>query len=186
MRQWVMCLLACSLLGGPMAAGQAADTSAMPSAVGESYKLGSGDRLRITVFNEPTLTGEYSITSEGNVSMPLIGDVAAGGLSLGALQRLLTERLGAYVKQPRISVEPVTYRPYYILGEVNKPGQYPYSMGLKIEQAVAAAGGYTYRANRGTIFVRRADGKQEQRFRVREQLAPVLPGDTIRVGERFF
>ena len=152
----------------------------------ESYRLGAGDKLKITVYNEPTLTGEYAITSEGNVSMPLIGDVPAGGISIKALQQALTAKLASFVKDPIVSVEPTTYRPYYILGEVNKPGEYPYSMGLKVEQAVAAAGGYTYRANRGTVFVRRSENEKEQRFNVKEQRVPVLPGDTIRVGERFF
>jgi polysaccharide biosynthesis/export protein len=166
---------------------QAAPAPAATASVAkESYRLGAGDKLKITVYNEPTLTGEYAITSEGNVSMPLIGDVQATGISIKELQTALTTKLASFVKDPIVSVEPTTYRPYYILGEVNKPGEYPYSMGIKVEQAVAAAGGYTYRANRGTIFIRRSEDQKEQSFKVKEQRVPVLPGDTIRVGERFF
>jgi polysaccharide export outer membrane protein len=183
---WVLAVSAVVPAIAPSAAIAAKSGDSSPAVVQEGYLLGAGDKLKITVYNEPTLTGEYAITSEGNVSMPLVGDVSAKGISIKALQEALTSKLASYVKDPIVSVEPVTYRPYYILGEVNKPGEYPYSMGLKVEQAVAAAGGYTYRANRGTIFVRRSEGEKEQRFNVKEQRVPVLPGDTIRVGERFF
>ena len=180
-------LLCIGLLVGSAPLAAPAQGDPLPSnAAQPSYRLGPGDKLRITVYNEPSLTGEYTLTSEGHVSMPLVGEVAAAGLSLADLQRDLTTRLASYVKQPRVSVEPTTYRPYYILGEVNKPGEYPYAQGLKVEQAIAAAGGFTYRANRGTVFVRRDSNPHEQRLRLREQLVPVLPGDTIRVGERFF
>jgi polysaccharide biosynthesis/export protein len=151
------------------------------------YRLEPGDRLRITVFNEPTLTGEYVVTAEGSISFPLIGDVPARGSSMTQVRDVLRTRLAdGYLNDPRIAVEPVNYRPYYILGEVNRPGEYPYSVGLKIEQAVAAAGGYTYRANRRTAFLRRTDDAQEKRVNVRKQIVRVLPGDTIRIGERYF
>jgi len=158
----------------------------VPPTTVTGYTLGSGDKIRITVFNEPSLTGDYTITSEGNVSMPLVGNVAASGLSLVALQASLVSRYAPYIKDPRVSVEQTTYRPYYILGEVNKPGEYVYAAGLEVSQAIAAAGGYTYRANRGAVSVRRAESTKEDRFKLRNQIVPVRPGDVIRVGERFF
>ena len=153
----------------------------------DSYKLGSGDRLRITVFGEPTLTGEYIVTDNGSIAFPLIGNVPAGQNSLGALQEQIRTRLAAgYVKDPRVSAEVLTYRPYYILGEVNRPGQYPFAVGLRIDQAVAAAGGFTYRANTRRLFLRRADDDMERTVDIRGQSPIVLPGDTVRVGERYF
>jgi polysaccharide export outer membrane protein len=152
-----------------------------------AYRLAPGDKLRITVFNEPTLTGEYSVTSEGTISFPLIGNIPARNTTLTEFQDALRRRLAdGYLNDPRVAVEPVAYRPYYILGEVNRPGEYPYSVGLKIEQAVAAAGGYTYRANRRKAFLRRTDDQDERHVDVRKQAVLVSPGDTIRIGERYF
>lgn len=185
MRFTAACLAACLSLAGMTSATNAADVATSVAAT-DTYKLGPGDKLKITVFNEPTLTGTYTLTSAGAVSMSLIGNVPAVGLSLEDLQQTLTQRLSAFVKQPRVSVETESYRPYYILGEVNKPGEYPYANGLRAEQAIAAAGGFTYRANRGTIFLLRADGRREVRLRMKDGRVPVLPGDTIRIGERFF
>ena len=100
---------------------------------------------------------------------------------------MLRQRLAAgYVTDPRISVEMLSYRPYYILGEVAKPGEYPYSFNLKLVQAIAAAGGYTYRSNTRKVFLTRADDKKEHKVDLRAQSITVLPGDTIRVGERYF
>ena len=152
----------------------------------DSYKLGPGDRLRVTVFDEPTLTGEYIVTDNGTVAFPLIGNVPAGANSLGALQEQIRSRLAAgYVKDPRVSAEILIYRPYYILGEVNRPGQCPFAVGRRIDQAVAAAGGFTYRAGTRKIFLRRADDTIERTVDLRTQNPIVLPGDTVRVGERY-
>jgi polysaccharide biosynthesis/export protein len=152
-----------------------------------AYRLDAGDKLRITVFNEPSLTGDYSVTTDGALSFPLIGEIPVKGHTLEEVRNMLRQRLGdGYLNDPRVAVEPVSYRPYYILGEVNKPGEYPYSTGLQIEQAVAAAGGYTYRANRGTAFLRRTGDVEEKHVKVRKELLQIQPGDTIRIGERYF
>ena len=152
----------------------------------ESYALGAGDKLRITVFNEAALTGEFTVTPLGTIAFPLIGDVPVRDRTIGDLRQMLTGRLGeGYVNDPRVSVEVLAFRPYYILGEVNKPGEYPYSTGLTLAQAVATAGGYTYRANRRRIFLRRTKA-QERTVDLRGEAVSVLPGDTIRVGERYF
>jgi polysaccharide export outer membrane protein len=152
------------------------------------YTLGPGDKLRITVFGEETLTGEYGVTGAGDVSFPLIGNIPVAGRSIEDVQAELTTRLGSgYIADPRVSAEIITYRPYYILGEVGKPGQYDFSVGLTVEQAVAAAGGFTYRANSRRVFLKRATDTREMLVDLRETPSfPVRPGDTIRVGERFF
>ena len=161
---------------------------ATPVAADRPYELGAGDRLRITVYGEETLTGEYRVAGNGSLSFPLIGNVEAQGRTVEQLQSSLTEQLAAgYLADPRVSAEVLDYRPYYILGEVNRPGQYPFAYGLTIEQAVAAAGGFTYRANDDRIFLKRALDTQEKVVDLDKTPAfRVLPGDTIRVGERFF
>jgi polysaccharide biosynthesis/export protein len=152
------------------------------------YTLGPGDKLRITVFGEETLTGEYGVTGAGDVSFPLIGNIPVAGRSIEDVQAELTTRLGSgYIADPRVSAEIITYRPYYILGEVGKPGQYDFAVGLTVEQAVAAAGGFTYRANSRRVFLKRATDTREMLVDLRETPSfPVRPGDTIRIGERFF
>ncbi|MDB5701415.1 MAG: polysaccharide export protein [Sphingomonadales bacterium] len=152
-----------------------------------SYALSAGDKLRITVYSEPALTGEYAINSAGNVAFPLIGDIPAANGPVEKLADAITAKLArGYVKDPRVSVEVLNYRPYYILGEVNKPGGFPYSVNLTIEQAVAAAGGYSYRANRRYAIVRRANEPEEHSVDLRGRPSYVLPGDTIRISERYF
>ncbi len=180
--------LAVILLLAPSASAVSADTASSAITDDQTYRLGAGDKLRITVYNEPNLTGEYGISAAGNLSFPLVGNVPAKGTTIEDLQATLHNRLaqGEFVKNALVNVEVLNYRPYYILGEVNKPGEYPFSVGLRLEQAVAAAGGYTYRANRGTIFLRRADDARERKVKLREQTLHVMPGDTIRIGERYF
>lgn len=152
-----------------------------------AYKLGPGDRLRITVFGETTLTGEYQVTDDGSVAFPLIGNVPAAQFPLVALRDAIAAKLAAgYVKDPRVSVEVLAYRPYYILGEVNRAGQYPFVVGLRLDQAVAAAGGFTYRANMGKAFLRRAGDPAEYKVDLRHGNVTVMPGDTLRIGERYF
>lgn len=170
---------ACAALPPPLAPSTAAS---------DGYALGPGDKLRITVYNEPTMTGEYAVSASGTVAFPLIGSVNARNMTLEALQDGIRAKLagGGYVKDPRVSVEVLNYRPYYILGEVNRPGEYPYSAGISIEQAVAAAGGFTYRAQNRHLFVRRARQDGERSVDLRGPTVEVLPGDTIRVGERYF
>ncbi|WP_232725756.1 polysaccharide biosynthesis/export family protein [Qipengyuania seohaensis] len=154
----------------------------------EIYPLGTGDKLRVTVFGEDTLSGEYTVTGDGDISFPLIGNVPASGRSIEELQATLTAMLdNGYVNDPRVSAEVLEYRPYYILGEVNRPGEYPYSVGLTVEQAVATAGGYTYRANDERVFLKRSDDTQEKLVDLERSPAFRLrPGDTVRVGERYF
>ncbi|WP_232318279.1 polysaccharide export protein [Sphingomonas sp. TDK1] len=149
------------------------------------YLLAAGDRVRIIVFNETSLTGEYSVTPQGTIAFPLIGTIQADGKTTEDVSQFVREKLKqGYVLDPRVSVEVISYRPYYILGEVNKPGEYSFSNGLTVQQAVAAAGGFSYRANRGKVFLRRRAG-EERTVDLNGPAVQVLPGDTIRVGERY-
>jgi polysaccharide export outer membrane protein len=177
----LMLLAACGGGGGDVPRARIIDDAS-------PYVLGPGDKLRITVFGEETLTGEYGVTGAGDVSFPLIGNIPVAGRTVEDLQTELTTRLGSgYIADPRVSAEIINYRPYYILGEVSKPGQYDFAVGLTLEQAVAAAGGFTYRANTRRVFLKRATDTREMLVDLRETPSfPVRPGDTIRVGERFF
>lgn len=150
------------------------------------YRLGSGDRLRIIVFGEDTLSGEYTVDGSGAVSLPLIGEVAADGLTLREFQRAVEASLReGYLNDPRVSAEVMNFRPYYILGEVGSPGEYPFTSGLTVINAVATAGGFSYRANTRRVFIKRAGSDREVEYPLTVN-TPVQPGDTIRIGERFF
>ena len=172
----LLALMSCASLPPPVA-------SAAPS----GYHLAPGDKLRISVFSEAALSGEYGLTPAGNVAFPLIGLVRAEGASIEALQEAIRARLAdGYLKDPRVSAEVIAYRPYYILGEVTRPGAFPFAVGLTLDQAVAAAGGFTYRANHSRAFVRRADDSEETVVDLRRGPVPLGPGDTVRIGERYF
>ncbi|MGH6910771.1 MAG: polysaccharide biosynthesis/export family protein, partial [Phenylobacterium sp.] len=151
-----------------------------------SYQLGTGDKLRITVFGEEALTGEFSVGDRGTVSFPLVGEVPAAKRSVAEFKSSLTAALkDGYLLDPRIAVEVLTYRPYYVLGEVGKPGEYPYTSGLTVLNAVAAASGFTYRANTKRVFIKHAGAAAEEKLPL-TATQTVAPGDTIRIGERYF
>ncbi|HEY8618280.1 MAG TPA: polysaccharide biosynthesis/export family protein [Phenylobacterium sp.] len=167
---------------GGAAAGQAAE------AVREvpEYRLGAGDKIRVITFGEEDLTGEFQVGGAGKVSLPLLGELEASGLTAREFQGRVEAALKqGYLKDPRVSVEVLNYRPFYILGEVTKPGEYPYTNGLTVLNAVATANGFTYRANKSRVFIKRADGEKEEAFPL-TSTTKVAPGDTIRIGERFF
>jgi polysaccharide export outer membrane protein len=150
------------------------------------YRLGPGDKVRVITFGEDSLTGEFFVGGSGNISLPLIGEVRALGLTIPEVQRAIeTELQQGYLREPRVSVEVLNYRPFYILGEVQNPGEYPYTNGLSVLNAVATAGGFTYRANNRRVYIKRSDADEEREFPL-TPLTPVAPGDTIRIKERFF
>lgn len=152
----------------------------------EEYKLGTGDKVRINVFNEPTLSGEFAVSSTGMLSLPLIGDVVATGQTPAEVATVVQGKLAdGYLRDPKVSLEVSTYRPFFILGEVKAPGQYPYLTGLTVQNAVATAQGFTPRASKDVVFIRRAGATGEIAYRVSPDLR-VLPGDTIRFAERYF
>lgn len=167
--------------------GAAVDSvSAAPAAEAPVYRLGADDKVRINVYGEDALNAEYLVGSDGNISFPLIGMVQAKGLTLAELQDLLTRRLTeSMLNDPKVSIAVVEYRPFYVLGEVQKAGQYPYRTGMTVLAAIATAGGFTYRANEKTVMIQRFGETQERNFPLSPQTI-VAPGDTIRVKERYF
>lgn len=152
----------------------------------ERYQLGSGDQIRVTVYGEDDLSGEFELDGTGTIAMPLIGAVSIGNRNLGDAEALITAQLAdGFLVNPRVSIEVLNYRPFYILGEVKQPGSYAYVSGMTVLNAIALASGFTYRASENKIEVtRRIDG-EEQKMRI-ELTAAVLPGDILRVPERFF
>ena len=152
----------------------------------QSYKLGPGDKLRVIVFQEPDLSGEFEVDSQGQVSLPLIKPIITAGMSLREFRTELERRLKAgYLVNPRVSAEILNYRPFYITGEVGRPGEYPYVAGMNVLKAIAMAGGYTYRANTSKVLLTRSSKKEGEWHEPKANLT-ILPGDYIRVPERFF
>ena len=152
-----------------------------------AYRLGPGDKVKVTVFNEPDLTGEYQVSDTGNIALPLVGAIPAAGASAKELQERLARRLGGgYVRSPRVTVDVTSYRPFNVFGEVKTAGQFAYRPGLTVQDAVAMAGGFTYRANSHTAYIRRAEARGEQTIQLDTERVPVMPGDSIRVPERYF
>jgi polysaccharide export outer membrane protein len=178
--------LLASCAGGGGSATQAAPSSvALPADANLDYRLGSGDKLRVIVYGEQDLSGEFDVTGTGRVSLPLIGQVQAAGKTLDEFsQEVATELQKGYLTNPKVSVEVLNYRPFYIIGEVDKPGQYPYTNGMTVLNAVAVASGFTYRANEDRVFITR-DGAKEVEYPA-SQSVRVLPGDIVRIPERFF
>ena len=159
---------------------------AAPAAAQPAYTLDSGDKLRVVVFGQDGITNSYIVGADGNVNLPLVGAVPARGFTTAQLSQMISERLKqGYVREPHVSVEVETYRPFFILGEVTTPGQYPYVANMTAETAIAIAGGFSPRADKRQVeLTRNASG---QSFKGEVPLSyPVRPGDTIQVKERWF
>ena len=154
---------------------------------GDSNKLGPNDRLRITVFGQPTLTGEYTLDGNGVLAFPLIGNVPANGSTTIQLQQAITAKLQPdYMVNPNVSAEVITRRPFYVIGEVQKPGNYPYVTDMTAVNAIAMAGGFTRRARKNDFYIRRLD-KDGKMVRMEANSGTVLQaGDTLEVRERVF
>lgn len=148
--------------------------------------LAPGDKLRVTIYGEDKLSGEYQIDPSGSLSLPLAGSIRAAGLSKTELERLIPRRFPADIlRNPRVTVEVVSYRPFYILGEVEKPGEYQPRSGLNVVSALAVAGGPTYRASKSRVLIQRGGVGPFQEYPL-EPTVPIYPGDLVRVPERFF
>jgi len=151
-----------------------------------SPRLQAGEKIRVTVYGETSLSGDYQIDPSGFVSVPLAGAVKAAGLSLSELEQdLITNFRSQYLRNPQVTVSVIEYRPFYIIGEIQKPGAYPYSSGLNIMRAIAIAGGTTHRASKSTIEIQHADEKEMREYSLAAS-APLLPGDVIRIPQRYF
>jgi polysaccharide biosynthesis/export protein len=146
------------------------------------YHLDAGDKLRVVVFGQEGLTNTYAIDAGGSITMPLIGAVAARGKTPAGLAADISARLrNGYIREPSVAVEVETYRPFFILGEVAAPGQYPYVPNMSVESAVAIAGGFSPRAKRDSVTLTHNAGRA-----IVPLGTPINPGDTIFVGERWF
>jgi len=157
-----------------------------PAPAMNHYTLDSGDRLRVVVFGQEGLTNSYLVSATGQLDMPLIGSVAARGLTTDQLSARIADLLRqGYVRDPHVAVEIEAYRPFFILGEVTQPGQYPYVANMTVETAVAIAGGFGPRGYKQSVIVSRNYGGQVYRFKT-PITAQVQPGDTIQVQERWF
>jgi protein involved in polysaccharide export with SLBB domain len=156
-----------------------------PASAQGGYRLGTGDKIKVTVFGEDDASGEYEIDATGAISARLIGRMAVKGMTVSEVEQMLIDqyRSRGFFRNPRISIELVNLRPFFILGEVEKRGSYPYVNGLTVAQAVAIAGGYTYRASRGRITIQRVGAPKEE---AATEDTLVYPGDIVRVPERFF
>lgn len=199
MRAWALALIMSLMVGAAVAqsptsgevgqhpADASSQTDTSQAETKFDYRLGSGDKVRVIVFGEASLSGEFLVPGgEGAISFPLVGDIKAAGLTVSELQTELEAKLrDGFLKEPRVSIEVLNYRPYYIMGEVGKSGEYPYTNGLTVLNAVATAGGFTYRADRSKVYIRRADATKEEAQKL-TTTTPVEPGDTIRIGERYF
>lgn len=152
----------------------------------EVYRLSVGDRLAIKVFGQADLSGEFEIDSNGQISYPLLGQVPASGHTADELRGIIASDLNRdFIVDPRVSVEVLNFRPFFILGQVNAPGSYPYVNGLTVRQAVAVAGGFTRRARQADVIIVRDSADGMRRFRATLN-ARVLPDDTIEIERRLF
>lgn len=158
----------------------------LPAKAEGPYKLGAGDRVRLVVFGQEELTGEYLVSDSGFVTVPLIGAVDAEGMSVQELEDAVSQKLAeGILVAPNTTVEIATYRPFYILGETRAPGQYPYVPRMTVLTAVSISGGFTFRADQDTVSITREVNGELAEFRA-DPLALVQPGDVINVYERYF
>lgn len=171
------------ILVHPLTASAEPSTAPLSST---SYQLGPGDELKITVFNQDDLSGEYTVTGTGHISLPLIGAIEAEDLSIPQLEQRIVKALKPdYLLNPRVSIEVLNFRPFYILGEVKEPKSYPFVDGMSYLNAVAIAGGFTYRAKKDHVIVIRMNDPNKEELTL-EMDEKVMPGDVIRIEERFF
>jgi protein involved in polysaccharide export with SLBB domain len=152
-----------------------------------NYRLGTGDKIRVVVLQDTEFSGDYEVNATGGISARMLGPIEIAGKTLAEVEEMLRDRYkeGGYLVQPRLSVELVTTRPWYIVGEVSRVGQFPYVNCLHVIQAIAIAGGFTRRASKSHITIKRFFSKSSEEEYVTEDTL-VEPGDVLRVGERYF
>jgi polysaccharide export outer membrane protein len=182
----MLCLCAPAAAQTPAAEPARSAQPAQPAAPGDdlstSYRLGTGDEISVAVFNEPDLKVSQKIGAEGEISMPLLGDVRAAGLTPAQLASQLEDKFrGGYLLDPNVTVTVLTYRPFYVVGEVARPGAYPYAPDLTIAGAIATAGGFSKDAARGDVYLRRMGETDETKVKSAEAVS-LRPGDTLRIG----
>ena len=164
----------------------AQNTAGQSAFTAQQYLLGPGDQLRVIVFGQEDLSGDFEIDGTGLLSLPLIGKIRVGGNTLAEAESTIIKELKPdYLKDPHVSLQVLNYRPFYIIGEVQAPGSYPYVNGMTILEAVAIAGGFTYRAKESRMKIIRATDSTRQKNTVSPGTV-VFPGDVIEIPERFF
>jgi protein involved in polysaccharide export with SLBB domain len=179
----LLSLAACTIAAGPVDPIPAADSYARASY--GTYTLRPSDQLRIKIYDDQNISGDYQIDSSGFISIPLAGRIKAGGLTPAQLERSIESRLSGVLKKPGVNVQITTYGSLYVHGEVKRAGDFAYRPGTTVMDAIALAGGYTYRANEREVAVIRAGSNMERIYPMSVRI-PVFPGDNIRIPERFF
>ncbi|MCW2284310.1 polysaccharide export outer membrane protein [Rhodoblastus acidophilus] len=182
----VLALAGCENVASLGPATQEQQTALINQASKTSPQLQPGDKIKVTVFGEDRLSGEFEIDSAGYVSLPLAGTIKAAGLSKQEMEQALAKKFNSeYLRNPKVTVDISSFRPFYIMGEVSKPGEYPYRNGLNVMSAVALAGGATYRAKQSTVMIQHVGEEAFTEYPLAPTI-PVLPGDLIRVPQRYF
>lgn len=178
-------LAACTGTGQPVLSS--GDRYRANGLITDVYKLGAGDKVHVSVFNEPQLTADFVVDSQGQLSLPLLGSTDVQGKTVSEVATLAEDRYRSrhFLVAPQVTVEVITYRPFFIVGEVRMPGQYPYVSGLTVWNAVATAQGFTPRARKKVVYIRRFGENAELPYALSPDLR-VWPGDTVRFGERYF
>jgi protein involved in polysaccharide export with SLBB domain len=181
------CLTACDDSAGTTVPASTPDSTALDVAQPAEYRLGLGDKVRIKVYGADQIGGEFEVDLSGSIDAPLLGTLKAAGYTTPELRKQIAQKLKAdnIVDNPQVSVDLVAASPFYVLGEVEKSGEYPYHAGLNVVSAIATAGGFRYRANQSKVFIRRR-GQQAEIVLPTSSAAPVYPGDIVRVPGRFF
>ncbi len=186
---WGLALLCLALAPGAAFAREVISTGDRYSPLttgAEDYRLGVGEKVKITVFDEPSLSGEFAINADGLLSLPLIGGIPAIGKTPAEISGIVRSKLAdGYLRDPKVSAEITTYRSFFVLGEVKMPGTFAYSIGMTALNAIALAQGFTPRAQKSIVFIRMAGSSNEEAYRLTPDLR-VRPGDTIRLGEKYF
>jgi protein involved in polysaccharide export with SLBB domain len=184
----VFCLLAvigCSA-GSNLGPVSEAEQNAIIEAAKGSPRLQAGEKIRLTVYGEASLSGDYQIDPSGYLSLPLAGTVKAAGLTQAELEQELSRKFRSeYLRNPKVTVSITEFRPFYILGEIERPGAYPYTSGLNVLSSIAIAGGTTYRGSRSTVLIQHP-GESGMREYPLASSVPILPGDIIRIPQRYF
>ena len=179
-------LIALTILAGCVSQTVQSTTVPPAAAAGADYVLGPGDKIRLSLYGDDTFKGEFQVSDNGTVSLPLIGAQMAGGKSIDQFSADVEAALAnGFYNEPRLSAEVLNFRPFYILGEVKNPGEYPYVADLTLARAVAIAGGYTYRADQTVVSLQRSYADEPLRVPASAGLE-LGPGDTIQVLERYF
>ncbi|HVQ20635.1 MAG TPA: polysaccharide biosynthesis/export family protein, partial [Terrimicrobiaceae bacterium] len=176
-------LLACGCTASSLSE---AEQQSLAAASVASPQLQPGDKIRVNVYGEDKLSGEYQLNQSGQISLPLAGTIEAKGLTQSELEQALAKKFRSeYLKHPKVTVTIATLQPYYVMGEVEKPGEFAYKSGLNVLTALAIAGGPTYRASRSTVQIQRRGESSMREYPISASV-PILPGDVIKVPERYF